>query len=853
MGRGQIIMILVGLLCLANESYSDVIAKSSLQMCENTGNSDDPYNVVDQKACEKKLIVTLSVRSGQNGTEFLKAVTNVSKVYDQTEKEMARLYNPFIITLAKTPVKLTYPYYYLAMVNNKPTERVVISDSKWHASGSYHACSDAWDDEDALCGFYTDAEGKPIWDSQGFCCRCTEQEKWRGSFNDKNPYSRAGINCKLFGTQAAAHCMTFDDLWYTVNEVGLWQMDFSIHVKAYDLVVEKVGNKTQSKWVDGGEIVIGPTIRSGVGVHGRLHATFIGEFQSHKQFPVLTTKYLLIPYVSEKVDPKTHPQFRNGPHDYMLIDKHEVNYKSSGPHECDKIGVSFSAFRAQAPMGCSQKQGDCLHNQPKDYFEEDTKRRASGKTPYYFPQKFGKLLGVNQRKDNNHFVLTYEVDEVMTSMVTLQISADDVILIYNRAEGKILRAYAQDFEALSRDGNLYVIVQNIGLVTADFYVVIKECSVGIGKLLEKAASINPQQTHSFTFSVKAQQWKGGDNFCIVQLYDARRKMVDSSNVTFRTTEPCVCASSCGCSCFKNGFKCTKREDRDFTKTKPKDSGLDLGFFPKLWNKIKNVWDTVTSVFNFMESGWALLGTALGLLSLGGLKAFLGFRKTGSRIARFGFGGANKGRVRRRDGSGRMVTMEFNETGDRIDPETKEVIEPRNKKKELLLNLFFFFILPFLLIYHLVGWIRWRMRKPGSEDEEQAGTGDEQGGASPLHNIEARAAVDQFLQPDTIVYHSYSQDDYVAQFLINPGKRFCMAGRMTSLSGPSADQFRFDLLQAIQIYEVIDNKRRRLESVNSLNAHYFSRLLNAEAMIDCLSLKPAFPCLNVNRKRKPKQK
>ena len=47
------------------EGLSDVLAKSSLQICENTGDSEDPYNVVDQKACEKKLIVTLSVRSGQ--------------------------------------------------------------------------------------------------------------------------------------------------------------------------------------------------------------------------------------------------------------------------------------------------------------------------------------------------------------------------------------------------------------------------------------------------------------------------------------------------------------------------------------------------------------------------------------------------------------------------------------------------------------------------------------------------------------------------------------------------------------------------------------------------------------------
>ena len=61
-------------------------------------------------------------------------------------------------------------------------------------------------------------------------------------------------------------------------------------------------------------------------------------------------------------------------------------------------------------------------------------RRAAGKTPYYFPEKFGKLIGVKNRPKGSkqEFMLTYEIDEVMTSMVTLQISADDIILIYNR-------------------------------------------------------------------------------------------------------------------------------------------------------------------------------------------------------------------------------------------------------------------------------------------------------------------------------------------------------------------------------------------------------------------------------------
>lgn len=58
----------------------------------------------------------------QNGSEMLKTVSNVSKVYDEVEKEQARLYNPFIITLAKTPVQLVYPYYYRG-VSSKITHK----------------------------------------------------------------------------------------------------------------------------------------------------------------------------------------------------------------------------------------------------------------------------------------------------------------------------------------------------------------------------------------------------------------------------------------------------------------------------------------------------------------------------------------------------------------------------------------------------------------------------------------------------------------------------------------------------------------------------------------------------------
>lgn len=46
-------------------SFSDIIAKSRITLCENTGKGEDPYNVVMGKNCEKKMIVSMSVYGGQ--------------------------------------------------------------------------------------------------------------------------------------------------------------------------------------------------------------------------------------------------------------------------------------------------------------------------------------------------------------------------------------------------------------------------------------------------------------------------------------------------------------------------------------------------------------------------------------------------------------------------------------------------------------------------------------------------------------------------------------------------------------------------------------------------------------------
>ena len=51
-------------------------------------------------------------------------------------------------------------------VNNKPEEKVKVSDNGALATGSRNLCDDIWDSEESTCGFDRDAEGNKIWDSQ---------------------------------------------------------------------------------------------------------------------------------------------------------------------------------------------------------------------------------------------------------------------------------------------------------------------------------------------------------------------------------------------------------------------------------------------------------------------------------------------------------------------------------------------------------------------------------------------------------------------------------------------------------------------------------------------------------------
>lgn len=604
-----------------------ILSKSSISMCENKGfhGQGDPKNLVDGKSCKKKMLVTLTVKNNQKGTEKLHAT--VSRVRDETSNDYARLYNPFMITVSKSPVYIIYPYTYTGyIVNNYPYEEIRMMRGNWWASDSSKQCYDQWQAKERAelhptCGYqykYTDvkqADGQyrkvksRIWDSQGFCCHCSGEEKSATLMDEARNFKRSGLTCKLFtsNTQASGHCMKMDPLWYNVFSFEESYRDFTIHVKAFDQVEKVVNNRTQIDYVNGGEIVLSPSRKSGVGKYQRIIAHYVGDFAPVKSYPVLTSNYFLIPKLDGKVDAYTHPQLKEGFSKYLILPMSLVDLRAG---KCNMVGVSYSSFKNQASSGkgygCQQKKGYCLNNQPFHYFKEDEERVGQGKQPRWFPGRYGKLAGVKKQKDNSSsFVLAYELEEEHTSLVALQISADDLILVYNRASGEIVRAAIKDFESVSNDGKLQVEIINTGYVTANFHISIDACSEGIDMIPERTVSIDPQVTEKLTFKLRQSEQSDSENNCVIRLFDAKRVEIGTKNVNFSTKAPCVCeVSGCRCECSEDGsVRCIEMEGKWNISTKiwtvKKTAGL-LGrigdFFKDIWGKLLGLFD----IFGFLK-------------------------------------------------------------------------------------------------------------------------------------------------------------------------------------------------------------------------------------------------------------
>ena len=264
----------------------------------------------------------------------------------------------------------------------------------------------------------------------------------------------------------------------------------------------------------------------------------LGDLDSYRQIQVLDGHWLMIP-----VEPGLSPNeiFTSNLDMWTVMPPQAV----STTGECNKVGVSYTNFRTQAER-CNQPLASCLRNQIYDLEQADTARIAGGMEPLYNITRYGGGYSnprqVSSTQDGGGLALRLPLKGIRTSLVTLEVKADDLQLVVNRAPGKIISSevctfngvLCGGFTAISGTGFLKVGVQNTGAVAADFRAGVLGCSGGVLPVVEEYAAIDAGSRYNFTFELRMETDQEGNRTCTVVVTDAAGDIADSTMVSFYT-------------------------------------------------------------------------------------------------------------------------------------------------------------------------------------------------------------------------------------------------------------------------------------------------------------------------------
>jgi hypothetical protein len=315
-----------------------------------------------------------------------------------------------------------------------------------------------------------------------------------------------------------------DPLWYYGYRIGPASTYFEILITITKL------SSTSGRVVSQETLSLSPSSQTVTNAARTVQVTLQGDLLSYTSAPTFESKFLLIPFTAGQA--KTY----EGSSKYMLVD--QTLFTLDG-RECNKIGVSYSAFRNQN-NACGTTAGTCLANQPHDLYTADQAARARGVKGQYFASNFGQL-SVNQFSatagalDPTVQYLAYIDQQLSNSIVTLQLAADSIQFITNRASGVITTWFAPKFEAMSGNGLIIVSVRSTGTLNADFSVSVTQCSFGVLPTQSNTMTISAGSSLNFSFSVASAIITSSSNQCVATLRDSQAVVIDTKLVYFNVS------------------------------------------------------------------------------------------------------------------------------------------------------------------------------------------------------------------------------------------------------------------------------------------------------------------------------
>ncbi|CAE7458164.1 HAP2 [Symbiodinium natans] len=249
---------------------------------------------------------------------------------------------------------------YVQDVNNQPTEGV--------KQVGWLSCNDnPLSTDEAITCDVAHVGGVRVPDSEGFCCGCGLGEVVSGQ------PTRSSADCGLFSMSDSAHCLNFDGLWYSVYEVDRPQIFYDITISILLPTEYKLGGNVTYRE---SSLFLSHHQPVATAEGGALRAELVGDLAAAVAPHRFESKYLVVPQRPTghaRVNPSAPLE------NAMLLDR--SLFDLSG-RTCDRIGVSFPAFRYQAAE-VRPPCGSCLHSQLEDFHSEDEDRLASGQPTSY--------------------------------------------------------------------------------------------------------------------------------------------------------------------------------------------------------------------------------------------------------------------------------------------------------------------------------------------------------------------------------------------------------------------------------------------------------------------------------------
>ncbi len=425
------------------------------------------------------------------------------------------------LKVSKSMPSWVYPLRYLHTVDYAPKEELV---KVVNSRPGIASCVDASDAVAPTCGWQLNGGGSPIADSQGFCSNrdllqlqnCGPGDAWwRGE-------KELGAQSTLTDSFSIGHCLRQSGVKYRGYEIDPPVREFDISGGVYS-----------------GETLLSPFALSvdkpfyrddPASVTYPLQISLVGR-ESPQPVPLnLSGSILYVPS-----EPADDPKVIDWTHNLLLVPRTMVTSDGSG---CNKVGVSYGAFRRQGGVADRSAAGACLGNQLKQLHQADLARLAANpaaETDYLLSGKQLFKAGLAEMATLGKPSLLLKSPELTYSTLALEMAPSKVDALTYEAVGWIPEASATPFNSLTRQGVMNVVIENVGSTTADYIVALTGCQPGIEAVSPQARTIVPREQVTFAFPLRSSVDLTGSHFCRVVLLAPTGREYDRVQIFFATS------------------------------------------------------------------------------------------------------------------------------------------------------------------------------------------------------------------------------------------------------------------------------------------------------------------------------